>query len=125
MAWAELTDCRCYYELVGEGEPLLLIPGLGGTCRLWDPVLPELARHFTLILLDNRNVGRSVSKGKRPATTLAHNASDLVELLDALQLDRTHVMGVSLGGVIAQRMAVDHASRVDRLVLVSCTDRFS
>jgi pimeloyl-ACP methyl ester carboxylesterase len=124
MAWADLADCRCYYELVGEGEPLLLIPGLGGTCRLWDPVLPELARHFTLILPDNRDVGRTASK-KRRAKTLAHNAADLVELLDVLQLDRSHVMGVSLGGVIAQRMAVDHPSRVDRLILVSCTDRFS
>jgi len=125
MAWADLSDMRCYYELLGEGEPLLMVPGLGATCRLWDPVVPELARHFTLILLDNRNVGRSASKGRRAATTLAHNAADIVELLDELQLDRAHVMGVSLGGIIAQRLAVDHASRVDRLVLVSCTDRFS
>ena len=51
--------------------------------------------------------------------------SDLVELLDRLQLERAHVMGISLGGVIAQRLAVDHPSRVDRLVLVSCADRFT
>src|ERR1043165_7909241 len=61
MAWADLTDCRAYYELIGEGEPLLLIPGLGATCRLWDPIVPELARHFTLVMLDNRGMG--LSKG--------------------------------------------------------------
>src|SRR4051812_36234450 len=53
MAWAELSDTRCYYEVLGQGDPLLLVPGLGVTCRTWDAVVPELARHFTLILLDN------------------------------------------------------------------------
>lgn len=123
MAWADLTDCRCYYEVLGQGEPLLLVPGLGVTCRTWDPVLPELARHFTLIMVDNRGLGLSCSK--RPPRTTADYSTDLVELLDKLQLERTHVMGLSLGGIISQRFAVDHASRVERLVLVSCADRFS
>ncbi len=51
-------------------------------------------------------------------------AVDLIELMDHLQLDRAHVIGLSLGGVIAQRLAIDHPSRVDRLVLISCTNRF-
>jgi pimeloyl-ACP methyl ester carboxylesterase len=124
MAWADLSDVRLYYEIIGEGEPLVLIPGLGATCRLWDPVIPDLARHFTLILLDNRDIGRSVRKGK-PAPNLSYLASDVAELMDELQLDRAHVMGVSLGGAIAQRFATEHRSRLDRLVLVSCTDKFS
>ena len=123
MAWAELTDSRCYYEVLGQGEPLLLVPGLGVTCRTWDPVLPELARHFTLIMVDNRGLG--MSSPKRPPRTTADYSTDLLELLDKLQLDRTHVMGLSLGGIISQRFAVDHPSRVERLVLVSCADRFS
>lgn len=123
MAWAELTDVRAYYEVIGDGEPLLLIPGLGATCRVWDPVVPLLAEHFSLILVDNRDIG--LSRGRRRARTLADYATDLVELLDHLRLDRAHVLGLSLGGIIAQRFAVDHASRVDRLVLISCTDRFS
>src|SRR4051794_31192811 len=106
MAWAQLSDVHCYYELLGEGEPLLLIPGLGTTCRLWDSVAPAFAEHFSLILPDNRGVGRSVAK--RHATTLSDYVVDLVELLDELQLDRVHVMGLSLGGVIAQRLAIDH-----------------
>ena len=123
MAWADLNDVRCYYEIRGEGEPLLLVPGLGGTCRTWDPVASELARDFTLIQFDNRGVGKSVSM--RPAHNLRHLGADVIELLDYLQLDRCHVMGISLGGMIAVRLAVDHAPRIDRLVLVSCTDSFS
>lgn len=123
MAWAELSDVRCYYELHGEGEPLLLIPGLGGHCRAWDSVAPRLARDFSLILIDNRGIGRSVAR--RKPRTLADYSCDISELLDELQLDRVHVLGLSLGGIIAQRFAIDHPGRVDRLVLVSCTDRFS
>ncbi len=123
MAWAELTDARCYYELIGRGGPLLLIPGLGVTCRIWDPIVAELARRFTVILVDNRGIGRSAQK--RKPCTLRDFSSDLVELLDHLQLDRSHVLGLSLGGVIAQRLAVDHPSRIDRLVLVSCSDIFT
>jgi pimeloyl-ACP methyl ester carboxylesterase len=123
MAWAELTDCRAYYEVIGEGEPLLLIPGLGATCRLWDPIVPELARHFTLIMLDNRGMG--LSKPKRKPRSLADYSTDYAELLDYLNVDQTHVLGLSLGGIAAQRFAVDHPQRIKRLILMSCTDRFS
>ena len=123
MAWADLTDVRCYYELVGQGDPLLLIPGLGGDCRVWDPVAPLLAENFSLILADNRGLGRSLAR--RKPRTLADYAADIAELLDRLQLDRAHVLGISLGGLIAQRFALEHPGRIDKLVLVSCTDRFS
>ena len=120
--FANLTDVRCYYELLGTGDPVLLVPGLGTTCALWDPVASGLSNSFHLILLDNRGVGRSAAK--RTPHTLGDFAIDLVELLDHLQLERVHVIGISLGGMIAQQLAIDHASRVDRLVLVSCTNRF-
>jgi len=123
MAYAELSDVRCYFELLGEGEPLLLIPGLATTCRLWDSIAPELSQHFTCILLDNRGVGRSIAK--RPPTSLADYVCDLIELMDHLQLQRAHVLGVSLGGVIAQHLAIDHPSRVDHLVLVSTASFFT
>jgi 3-oxoadipate enol-lactonase len=123
MAWADLTDCRAYYELIGEGEPLLLIPGLGATCRLWDPIVPELARHFTLVMLDNRGMG--LSKAKKKPRTLADYSADYAELLDHLNIDQTHVLGLSLGGIAAQRLAVDHPQKINRLILMSCADRFS
>jgi pimeloyl-ACP methyl ester carboxylesterase len=123
MAWANLNDVRCYYELLGQGPPLLLIPGLGVTSRVWEPIAPELAEHFSVILVDNRGVGRS--KAIRHAMSLQDLTADLLELLDHLQVDRCHVMGLSLGGVIAQRLAADHPNRIDRIVLASCTDRFT
>ncbi|MEE9212362.1 MAG: alpha/beta fold hydrolase, partial [Phycisphaeraceae bacterium] len=115
MPFVELTDVRCYYELRGKGDPLLLIPGLGNTCRIWDPIAADLAEHFCLIGVDIRGVGQSVAK--RQPNTLRDYTADLVELLDHLQVVRTHVMGLSLGGMIAQRFAIDHPDRVSRLVL--------
>jgi len=122
MPWADLSDVRMYYELAGSGEPVLFIPGLGATCRLWDPIVPELSREYSLILPDNRGVGKSVAK--RPLKTLRDLSSDLIELLDTLQLERAHVVGISFGGVIAQSLAIDHPGRVDHLVLMSTTHRF-
>ena len=122
MAWAELTDCRCYYELQGRGDPLLLIPGLGRTCRMWDPIAEVLAEHFTLLKIDNRGLGQS--KSKRNPRTLRDFSGDLVELLEHLQIDRAHVLGISLGGVITQRFVADHPNRVRSLVLISTAYRF-
>ena len=123
MAWAELSDVRCYYEVRGRGDPLLLVPGLGGTCRMWDSVAPLLADKFSVITFDNRGLGQSLAR--QPARNLRHLAADMVELLDHLQLDRVHVLGLSLGGIIAQRFAMDHGPRIDRLVLISCSDQFT
>lgn len=123
MPWAELTDVRCYYEWSGQGEPALLIGGLSNSIERWDPIIPALTRHFCILRCDPRDLGRSVAR--RPAASLAHYAADVIELLDYLQLDRVHVAGLSWGGVLAQRLASDHPGRVNRLVLISCTDRFS
>lgn len=122
MPFAETSDATLFYELKGRGEPLLLIAGLGSTCTTWDDIAPELERDFSLIISDHRGIGRS--HAKRPPSTLRDYSADLLELLDQLQVDSAHVVGVSLGGIIAQRFAVDHPQRVKRLVLVSCAHRF-
>jgi len=123
MPHIDLSDVRCYFEQAGSGPPLLLIPGLGRTCQMWEQVVSELAESFSLIMPDNRGMGRSLSK--RAPRSLADLAVDLVELLDALQLDRAHVLGISLGGMIAQWLAVEHPARLDKLVLVSTAHRFA
>lgn len=124
MPYAELSDVRSYYEVIGTGDPLLLIPGLGSAAQLWDPpVLEALSRSLSIITMDNRDIGRSSSR--RPPQDIRDLAVDLVELLDHLQIDRAHILGVSLGGIVAQQFAIDHPSRLNRLVLVSCTNRFT
>lgn len=122
MPVADLTDVSSYYELAGNGDPVVLLPGLGATAHVWDSALTHLTESFSVVRFDNRGIGRSVCK--RQPVTLSDYSADLVELLDFLQLDRAHVLGLSLGGMIAQRFAIDHPSRVNRLVLVSCANRF-
>jgi 3-oxoadipate enol-lactonase len=122
MSFADLTDVRMYYQMTGTGDPLLLIPGLGATTDDWDPSFEAATKNFTLILPDTRGSGRS--EAKRKANRLHHYSADLIELMDHLNLERAHVLGISLGGIIAQRFAIDHPNRIHRLVLMSCADRF-
>lgn len=107
---------RLYYEISGEGEPLLLIMGLGGHVLDWGWVLPErLAEGRSVIAFDNRGSGRS----EQPPGpySIEEMAEDAVGLLDALEIERADVFGVSMGGMIAQEMAVRHPERIGRLIL--------
>ena len=110
-------DVRIAYETRGDGEPLLLVHGLGYDRRGWGPLPDLLAGEFRVLLVDNRGVGES--DFPPGPYTVAGMASDVVAVLDAEGLARAHVLGVSLGGYIAQEIALSHAPRVDRLVLCS------
>jgi 3-oxoadipate enol-lactonase len=106
------------YELLGDGPPLLLIQGLGYGGRGWGPVLDLLAEDFTVAAFDNRGFGASdVPPGPYSVRELAEDAR---AVLDAAGLDRAHVVGASLGGMVAQELALTHPQRIDRLVL-ACT----
>ena len=106
------------WERHGAGAPLLLIHGLGYARWGWEPVVESLARSFDVLLLDNRGVGESdAPPGPYSAADLA---GDAVQVLDEAGVERAHVCGTSLGGMVAQQLALDHPERVDRLVL-ACT----
>jgi 3-oxoadipate enol-lactonase len=107
-----------YYELHGDGEPLLLIRGLGSTCEGFAAQVEGLAPHFRVISFDNRCVGRT-DQPQQPFT-IADMADDTAALLDALEVEIAHVFGVSLGGMVAQEFVLRHPHRVKRLVL-GCT----
>jgi 3-oxoadipate enol-lactonase len=114
--FATVGEIRMYCEIHGEGEPLLLIMGLGGHILDWGSVLPErLAESRSVIVFDNRGAGRS----DQPAGpySIAEMANDTVGLLDVLGIERADVFGVSMGGMIAQEMAVRHPERINRLIL--------
>jgi len=123
MPTATLTDVQAHYEVQGRGPALVMIPGLGAALEVFDPIVGVLAERFCVIRMDNRGVGGSVSQ--RPPRHMSDYSADVLELLDHLQLDRVHLLGLSLGGIIAQRFAIDHPSRVDRLVLISTAHRFA
>ena len=105
-----------YYELHGDGPPLVLVMGIGYDSSLWTLAqVPVLSTQFQVILVDNRDAGRS-SKARQPYT-IADMADDLAGLLDELGIQRSHVLGLSMGGMIAQEFALRHGDRLDRLVL--------
>lgn len=103
------------YEITGTGPPLVLIAGLGYPKWMWHKMLPGLAAHFRVITFDNRGVGKS-DKPAGPYTAQLL-AADTVGLLDALGIEKAHVMGHSMGGFIAQALVLDTPDRVDKLIL--------
>ncbi len=106
------------WERHGGGAPLLLIHGLGYARWGWEPVVEPLARSFDVLLFDNRGIGESDTP---PGPyTAAQMASDAVQVLDEARVERAHVLGTSLGGMVAQELALAHPGRVDKLVL-ACT----
>jgi len=115
MPYVHTNEINLYYELHGRGEPLVLIPGLGYDGWMWHRMIPGLAEHYQVISIDNCGVGRS-DKPAGPYTAQML-AADVVGLLDALELPKAHVMGHSMGGFIAQALALDYPARLDRLIL--------
>ncbi len=118
MAFILVDDVKIYYEVIGEGDPLVLIQGFGHYSLHWGQLPYELSRNFKVILVDNRGVGRS-DKPKTPIT-IPIMAEDIIEILDELSIEKASIFGVSMGGIIAQRLAINHGDRVANLIL-GCT----
>jgi 3-oxoadipate enol-lactonase len=118
MPFAVNDGAKIYWEEHSSGEPLLLIMGLGYTLDMWHRTAPVLAQHYRVIAFDNRGVGRSdVPRGPYTVSTMARDA---VAVMDAAGADTAHVFGVSMGGMIAQELALQYPARVRSLVL-GCT----
>lgn len=117
MPTVPIRDINVYYEESGSGEPLILIMGLGGDLQAWALQVPALARHFRVITLDNRGAGRTSSPDK--PYSIAGMAEDVAGLMDHLGIARANVLGFSMGGYIAQELALRHADKVDKLILLA------
>lgn len=117
MAFVDRQGARIYWNSLGKGEPVVLIMGLGCSSAMWFRIAPHLARTHRVLLLDNRGSGQT-----RTPSALVHRipvmAADVAAVLDAAGEASAHVVGFSMGGMIAQQFTVDHPSRVRSLTLL-------
>jgi 3-oxoadipate enol-lactonase len=105
-----------YYEVHGEGQPLVMVMGIGYDSSLWTLAqVPALSAKFQVIIFDNRDAGRSSQA--TGAYTIADMADDTAALMDALGIEKAHVCGLSMGGMIAMELALRHPDRLDRMIL--------
>ncbi len=119
MPSVEVAGTELHYVRAGEGEPMLLIQGMSATHLAWGrPFSSQLERSFDCIAFDNRGIGLSA-----PVTepfTIAEMAADALGVLDALEIESAHAVGISMGGMIAQELALAHPGRLRSLTL-GCT----
>ena len=115
------TGVRLNVSQTGTGEPLLLIVGTGGSIGFWEPLVAPLAERHRVIAYDSRGLGQSDRGEAR--ITMASLATDAAALLDALEIERAHVLGWSLGSAVAQELALAHPDRIGGLVLYATWGR--
>ena len=118
MPKIKVQEIDLYYEIHGEGASLIMIRGLGSTADHWVAQVPAFSKKFRVVIFDNRGIGRS-DKPDIPYT-IGMMAQDTVGLMHALNIRRAHVLGMSMGGMIAQEIAIRYPERVHGLVL-GCT----
>ena len=117
MPLAKLKDVSLNYNTAGSGEPLLFIAGLGVDHMCWVYQVPEFQKQFHVITFDNRGIGKSTgSMGPFHIKTMAEDA---VQLMSYLDIPRAHILGYSMGGMIAQELAINYPGRVNKLMLCS------
>ncbi|MCJ7515631.1 MAG: alpha/beta hydrolase, partial [Dehalococcoidia bacterium] len=99
MPTVKASDINIYYEIHGEGEPLLMIQGYAQYSGHWTTLIPPFSKEYRVIIFDNRGTGRSDKP--EPPYTMKMMAADVKGLLDAIGIDKANIFGVSIGGMIA------------------------
>ena len=120
--FADVNGIRIYYEIHGEGKPLLLLHGGLGSTDSWSKQLRAFSREFKVIAMDSRGHGRSTFD----ETSISYDlmTRDVIGLMDHLEIAKAHVVGWSDGGIIGLMLALDHPDRLDRLVALGACYRF-
>ena len=117
MAYFEHEGCTLHYEEYGHGAPVLLVHGLGSSTLDWEMQVPALAAHYRVIVMDMRGHGRSDKPRQR--YSIAGFSADLQALIEHLNLDRVHLVGLSMGGMIGFQLAVDQPQVFKSLCVVN------
>lgn len=115
MPQVSIGDAELYYEIHGEGAPVLLVAGLGGAGAYWQPQIAPFAKRFRTVVHDHRGTGQSTFS--RIRYSVEQMTADLVALMDRLGIDSAYVVGHSTGGAIGQVMALDYPDRLRGLVI--------
>jgi pimeloyl-ACP methyl ester carboxylesterase len=120
--FAEINGIQMYYETHGEGEPLVLLHGFGGSGANWGPIVEDFADEYKLIIPDLRGHGRSTN----PSNKFTHRQSalDVYALLDELEIETFRAMGISTGGMTLIHMATQQPERAEAIVLIGATIYF-
>lgn len=122
MPQEEIAGALLYYEERGQGMPLVLLHGLGETAEFWEYQIPVFAKHYRVITVELPGFGRSTHLIK--AYSIASVAQHVWNLLDRLGVKKFHLIGHSMGGAVAQQLALDHPQAVSRLVLANTVPAF-
>ncbi len=123
MSAIRIGDISMYYEVHGDGEPLLLINGLGLDSSFWMPQVSVFSQKHRVIVFDNRGVGQT--DAPKVSYTTDMMADDTIMLLDHLSIARTNILGFSMGGLIAQKIAIKYPKRVKSMILASTAAELS
>ena len=120
MPMVKVNDINMYYEIHGNANsfPLILIMGWGGTTEWWDSaMIEELAKQYKVVIFDNRGIGKTDKPELK--YTVKMFADDTVGLMNKLDIQKTHLLGISMGGMIAQEIAINYPNRIEKLILCS------
>ena len=118
MSLIHLNETELHYEVRGNGEPLVLVPGFASGAWSWQWQVKELARNFQVIIFDPRGIASSKLKNGA-SVSIEKIADDIASLLTELEIDASHILGISFGGFVAQEFALRHPDKLKKLVLAS------
>jgi 3-oxoadipate enol-lactonase len=117
MPKAIINSTGIFYQVDGQGDALVMIQGFGGGLNAWSRQIRAFSKHFRVVTFDARGLGKSdISKGPYNIPVMA---TDVIGLMDHLEINRAHILGLSLGGLVAQTIAINNAARVSKLILAS------
>lgn len=115
----EINGVKYNVEITGAGPPLLLLHGFTGSLRSWDRIVPDLSQHFKTITVDLLGHGKTDAPNDYHRYSIEHAAQDMIGLLDKLNIERTHLLGYSMGGRLALMVACHYSERIQSLILES------
>jgi len=121
--YVKVDGIEIFYQLQGEGDPLVLLMGFGADGNTWEKHLKDYKKHFRCIIIDNRGVGKSGQPMGPYSTKMM--ARDTAAVMDNAGIDRAQVAGISMGGAIAQELAIGYPGKVKSLLLISTWPSFS